>query len=182
MVFTNRFKVQPRLNKPWRSRSNVLVSVKSQPKIKRDVAKLVKKSKANDEKKYFDFTYAAAGIGATTQLVNANGNEIISSIPQDDTATGRDGRKATIMSVHIVGSLNWTASSNVQRGTECVFFLVEDKQANGALPPVGQIWNITSPGIVRNPANFERFRILKRMLVLSNDGGAKVSVTGTIIV
>jgi len=113
------------------------------------------------ELKYFDtavnFSFDTTGeIPATGQLA---------LIPQGDTATTRDGRQATIKSIQIRGDLNFVPAANAVAAGSTHLYLVQDRQCNGALAGIDDVFrNVGTPISMRfrNLANSQRFRILKR--------------------
>jgi len=86
-------------------------------------------------------------------------------IPQGDTAIERDGRKATIKSIHVRGTFFYEPAAT--SGTTCVYFyIILDTQANGAAPAITDIF--TTSGMDRNFINLDntsRFKVLKKITV-----------------
>lgn len=115
-----------------------------------------------DELKFFDtslaFTFDATGeVPATGQLV---------LIPQGVTESTRVGRKCTIKSLQMKGSLNYVPAAAATAATTVFLYLVLDQQCNGAAAAVTDV--LTGNGLqvaFRNLANGERFRILKKIKV-----------------
>lgn len=113
----------------------------------------------NPEVKFLDttntFQFDSTGeVPATGQLA---------LIPQGDTESTRDGRVATIKSIHIKGALTLVpAALGLASGTTYMI-LVLDKQCNGAAAAIGDVLTGNSMALsFNNLANSERFTILKK--------------------
>lgn len=126
------------------------------------------------EKKFFDtalaFTFDTTGeVPATGQLA---------LIPQGDTESTRDGRKAVIKSIQIRGTLTISPTASTVTDCVCYLYLVLDTQCNGAAAAITDVF--TSNSMSDNQLqlnNSGRFRILKRWVKVFNPtaGGAPLT-------
>lgn len=114
----------------------------------------------NAELKFFDtaldFAFDATGeVPATGQLT---------LIPQDATESGRNGRKCTIKSIQLHGSMTYVPGASTDGTSACYLWLVLDKQCNGAAAAVGDVLKngATMQKALINLSNSERFVILKK--------------------
>lgn len=134
---------------------------------KRSLAKkvniLAKKCKDADEKKFFD---TALGFAPSNALsIPATGQ--LSLIPQNDTQSGRDGRKAVVSSIYVHGEVEITGGTLTRSDYGCIY-VVLDKQANGAAATVANADTgiFTTADIAtanRTLANVDRFQILGKI-------------------
>lgn len=99
------------------------------------------------------------------------------TIPQDDTQSGRDGRKIVVKSLLFNGSAIFSPGAGATASTNACMYLVQDKQANGAAATVADdnTGIFTASGsnainAVRCLANSNRFRILKKWAWSMNPG------------
>lgn len=91
-------------------------------------------------------------------------------IPQGDTESTRDGRKAVIKSIQIRGSLLYTPGASAQGSHICYLYVVLDTQTNGAAAAITDVF--TSNACQKNMLqlnNSGRFRILKKMVFAFNN-------------
>lgn len=114
------------------------------------------------EKKFFDtalsFLFdATAEVPATGQLT---------LIPQGDTESTRDGRKAMIKSIQIRGNVLYNPAA-VTTGCDDVFvYVILDTQCNGAAATVADVFTGTNLSTaLLNLNNSGRFRILKKLKI-----------------
>lgn len=115
------------------------------------------------EKKYFD-TALAFSIDLTGE-VPATGQ--LALIPQGDTESTRDGRKATIESIQIRGSLAFAPAAAANAAAVTHMWLVLDTQANGAAAAWDDVFNgtgVSAGSVMLNLNNSDRFRILKHFV------------------
>jgi len=117
------------------------------------------------EKKFFDtalaFTFDATGeVPATGQLT---------LIPQGDTESTRDGRKATIESIQIRGQAVYIPGAAAAAAACAFLYVVLDTQANGAAAAVTDVFttNAMSTNLL-NLNNSGRFRIIKKIVIPMN--------------
>jgi len=114
------------------------------------------------ELKFFDtaltFSFDTTGEVATTAILGQ-----LSLIPQGDTESTRDGRKAVIKSIQLRGSLYFVPGSDVNGIDNTYLYLVLDTQANGAAAAVTDIFtsNVMATNML-NLNNSGRFRIIKK--------------------
>lgn len=112
------------------------------------------------EKKFFDtalsFTFDSTGeVPATGQLA---------LIPQGDTESTRDGRKATIESIQIRGQAAFLPSAAATAAANVFLYVVLDTQANGAAAAATDVFTGTNfAEAMLNLNNSGRFRILKKI-------------------
>jgi len=123
------------------------------------------------EKKFFDtdinFNFDATG------EIPANGQ--LTLIPQGDTESTRDGRKAVIKSIQIRGNMVWLPGAGTTASSVAYFYCILDTQCNGAAALITDVFtSATMNQNLLNLNNSGRFRILKRW-VIPQASGAGVS-------
>lgn len=112
------------------------------------------------ELKFLDTTLDSTAIDATGEIAPGGGTSTgIVLIPQGVTESTRVGRKCTIRSIQMRGSLD--LQSDTSSAYICLA-LVWDKQANGAYPAYTDIFEVNHYTSPLNLANSGRFVILKR--------------------
>lgn len=112
------------------------------------------------EKKFFD-TALSFSVDATGE-VPVTGQ--LTLIPQGDTESTRDGRKAVIESIQIRGSMLFTPGASATAATATNLWLVLDTQCNGAAAAWDDVFSgtaVTGASTLLNLNNSGRFRILK---------------------
>lgn len=130
------------------------------------------------EKKFFD-TDLAFNID-TTGEVPATGQLCL--IPQGDTESTRDGRKATIESVQIRGKLLYSPGAGANASCTSHMYLVLDTQCNGAAAAATDVFTTTDfwdAMIQLN--NSGRFRILKHWVHTWNPPAGATTAYNTVI-
>jgi len=115
-----------------------------------------RRATSGSELKFLDTTLApttAAAAGTvTTNLV---------AIPQNDTESGRVGRRVVIRSIHLRGNVRIDSTGTAAAGADqCRLILVQDKQANGAAFAVTDVLASADYRSHKNLDNVSRFRIL----------------------
>ncbi len=119
------------------------------------------------ESKFLDTTVSDAPI--TAGMVIAN----LTVIPEGNTESQRVGRKVTIKSIHVKGTLTLTAATALASTTDKVFgMLVLDKQTNGAAFAATDLLDTDSIISFRQLANTQRFSILMKKVWTMSAGGA----------
>lgn len=119
------------------------------------------------EKKFFD-TALAFSID-TTGEVPATGQLVL--IPQGDTESTRDGRKAVIKSIQLEMNLQLGPSAAAQASGLTSIYLVLDTQCNGAAAAATDVFTGTNfTTALLNLNNSGRFRILKQWTHAWNPG------------
>lgn len=110
------------------------------------------------EKKFFD-TALSFDFDLTAE-VPASGQLVL--IPQGDTESTRDGRKAVIESVQIRAALSFVPAAAATAATITNLWLVLDTQCNGAAAAITDVFtsNVASTAML-NLNNSGRFKILK---------------------
>jgi len=117
------------------------------------------------EDKFFDtalsFTFdSAAIVPATGQLT---------LIPQGVTESTRVGRKCTITSIYIIGSVNNVPAASATSSVMCYLYLILDTQTNGAAAATTDVFTSASlQSAMRNLSNESRFRVLKKFRLSFN--------------
>lgn len=116
------------------------------------LAKKVNKLISEQERKNHDVSASATLVAATAQIIQ------LSSIPQGDDATSRDGRKVSFVS----SQMRWTLL-DTGTGTGGFFrvIVLHDAQSNGVSPVAADI--LTAPTNIRSPLTMdfkERFRVI----------------------
>lgn len=124
------------------------------------------------EMKFVDTTFASAA----TTTAGAITNSSLNVIPQDNTESGRIGRKCVIKRVQLQGKLQLPASSTLNTSSDIVRIIVyQDKQTNGAAATVALLLEAANIFSFRNLENSGRFNILMDKKMTINAQGA----TGT---
>lgn len=163
------------------------VGVKMMPRRKtlaKKVAKLAKRCKETDELKFFD-TALSFNVD-TTMEIPASGQ--LALIPQNDTQSGRDGRKAVVDSIFIKFQTTNTSATSLVSNTLSYIWVIQDRQANGAAATVsnadtGIFTTASAPTSQLVLANADRFKILKKFYCYNlRDGSAHSANTGTITI
>lgn len=112
------------------------------------LAKKVNRILSEQERKNFDVSGTlVAMVAGTPQIIQ------LSSIPQGDDATSRDGRKISLVSSQMRFNISGADSFRV--------IVMQDMQSNGVSPAVGDV--LTAPTNIRSPLTLdfkERFRVI----------------------
>lgn len=125
------------------------------------------------EFKFFDT--AVSSLIDSTLEIPATGQWAL--IPQGDTQSTRDGRYATIKSIHFRGALTGTAGATSESAV--FIWLVQDKQANGAAAAATAVMTGTSAeSCHRNLNNNRRFKILHKEVIAPNKVGFQMDAGG----
>lgn len=118
--------------------------------------------RGDTESKFFDtnvsFNFDATGeVPATGQLT---------LIPQGVTESQRIGRKCTITSMQFKGHFSFAPAAAAQASGIAYFYVILDTQCNGAAAAITDCFTSTNLSIaLRNLANNQRFRILKKIVM-----------------
>lgn len=113
------------------------------------------------ELKFFD-TAQSWSFG-TTMIIPTNGQ--LTLIPQGDTQSTRDGRRAFIRSVQLRGALDYNPGSNGYAAVHCFLYLVLDTQCNGAAAGATDVFtSATAHTSLMNLNNSGRFKIMKKWI------------------
>lgn len=118
-------------------------------------------------------------------VFNQPASSCLNVIPQDDTQSGRTGRKVVVESIHFHGMVAFTGTGvALVQSTYCDFYIVQDTQANGANPTIvgantGFVTTNNINTMQRTLANVNRYRVLKKIRVLC-DPTAGAGTVGTI--
>jgi len=133
---------------------------------------------ASGEDKFFDttnsFNFDATGeVPATGQLV---------LIPQGVTESSRVGRKCTITSIQIKGSLIFIPAAAATAATNIFLFLIQDTQCNGAAAANADVFTGANLGrAFHNLSNSSRFKILKKWVItMVSQAGAATALNNVI--
>lgn len=120
-----------------------------------------RRSARTEERKFFD-TALSFNFDATGE-VPATGQ--VALIPQGDTESTRDGRKATIQSIQIRGYINYPPGAAATASDTAHLYVVLDTQANGAAAACTDVFTSTSLATAMlNLNNSGRFRILGKIV------------------
>lgn len=129
------------------------------------------------ERRFFDqqenWTFADSAVVVVDSL-----NKLVQGAGSSD----RIGRKAVIHSVQIRGEVRASSGGSTAGANLAYFYLVEDKQANGAVASVGDV--LTSDILLRgliNLSNSKRFRIIKRFVIELNATAGVSGAFGDVI-
>ncbi len=119
----------------------------------------------NAELKFFDGTKTATVMGSSGTIFDDSLNEIVQGV----TESNRIGRKCTIRSLHMRGSIVKPVSADITVGADRVRIIVYlDKQANGATAAITDIVESASTGSFLNLANSGRFRMIYDKIMTFN--------------
>lgn len=120
------------------------------------------------ELKFFDT--AVSFTADATNEIPATGQ--LSLIPQGDTQSNREGRKAVVKSIQCSGLVNFTPGAGATASDILTMWIVQDTQCNGAAATVADdnsgifIGTGANASVaVRCLANSDRFRILKKWTI-----------------
>jgi len=134
----------------------------------------------NAELKFFD-TDLSFQVDLTPE-VPATGQ--LNLIPQGTTESQRIGRKCTLKSIQIDGSVSYVPPTSVG-GTIVTMALVQDTQCNGVAATPADVYNINGAnlanGALRNLANGQRFRVLQKWDMPMNVGAGIVNAFGQVV-
>lgn len=105
---------------------------------------------------------------ATAEIQPAAAGSLV-VIPQDDTSSGREGRKVTVKSIELKMQSIFAPPVATATAALAFVYLIQDTQANGAIPAVtgdAGIYTATFAGfpglLTKQLANENRFRILRK--------------------
>ncbi len=100
----------------------------------------------------------------------------IVDIPQGNGESDRIGRKCTIKSIHVKGTIELPGKTDANSVSDVVVgMLVLDTQTNGAVFAMTDLLEIDNFRSFRNLANSNRFKILKKKVYTLKVGGAAPS-------
>lgn len=137
---------------------------KTYRKSKTNIARTVNKIINKDVEYHFKDVAPSVSLSATGTLTLLNG------LTTGDTDQTRQGKKVTVKSIQLGGTVSTTTEDTVVRA-----MLVYDKQANGDAPSILDILTAKEPGAFKNLDNRKRFIILMdRVIPLSLNEGASV--------
>lgn len=136
---------------------------------------------AQIERKFYDTTLvlgASTGVASTTQATGA----INLTLPQNTSANGRIGQKIIVKSIQV--KFRATLAAGATDNDHLHIWLIQDTQANGALPAIGDVFD-AGGGIIgtqlRNIANGNRFKILNHTeFDLNADAGVAAAFGGDV--
>lgn len=132
----------------------------------------------NVEKKFLDTilngTNASYG---NDGVVAANGIVCINAMALGPTSSNRVGRNVTVTSIFYRGIITFKTTNTGVISQATRTMIVQDKQANGSTPTIGDILLPTSPGVAQvycpmNLLNSDRFRTLSDEVRLIFANGA----------
>lgn len=116
------------------------------------------------EKKFFD-TALSFNLDFTGECSTTAGTGLINLIPQGDTESTRDGRQCTIESINIRGDMTFIPGAAAQASGTGHLYLILDKQCNGALSAITDVFTSNDMRIVfHNLANSKRYVVLKKWI------------------
>ncbi len=133
------------------------------------------------ELKFFD-TAISFTVDATAE-VPATGQ--LTLIPQGVTDATRVGRKCTIKSVYINGSVSFVPGATATAAMVMHLYIMLDKQANGAAATVsgdsGIFTGTNLSSALQNLSNAGRFQTLRHIIVTLNPAGGVASAWNIVI-
>jgi len=106
-----------------------------------------------EELKFLDTDIATTNVATTGTILGT-----LNQVPQDDGMSGRTGRKITIKSISVHGTVNSDAAVLIYSRCRCIVYI--DKQANGAVATAATILQTTDIDSFRNMENIERYTFL----------------------
>ncbi len=114
------------------------------------------------ERKFTDTFLGGTAIQQTGTLVSP-GNGLTQCV-QDDTESGRDGRKTTVLSLHGRGNLVLQSAGAFREPEQVLLILCMDTQTNGTQMTYAQLMDIPTTSLgplgFRNLENTQRFKVL----------------------
>jgi len=130
------------------------------------------------EDKFFDTTLGFSF--DTTGEVPSSGQ--LALIPQGVTESTRVGRKCTVKSIQIRGSLTMSPAASATACATAYLYLVLDTQCNGAPAAITDVLtsNAMNQGLI-NMANSGRFRILKRWAIPFNPAAGATTALNSVV-
>jgi hypothetical protein len=140
-----------------------------EPKVSGAVKAYVARAVGSTELKYssaLGLTYAG---DTTGQIALMNG------VTQGDDFTNREGRKFTVKAIQVQGKVASGPSTVLPTRTKVLVIL--DKQANGALPTMTDIFQSSSSNSFMNMNNVGRFKVLASKSFVT--GGFDTTATQT---
>lgn len=123
------------------------------------------------ELKFFDTVEPASAVAIAGSIINAS----LNIVPQDDTQSGRIGRKIVIKKIQMRGQLLLPATTVAADTSDKIrIVMVLDSQTNGAAVAVATITETADINSYLNMANSSRFRVLydKFHTLTASAGGA----------
>jgi len=138
-----------------------------------------KRQSKSEEVKFFDT--ALSFLFDNTGEVPATGQ--LALIPQGDTESTRDGRKAVIKSIQIRGTMSFVPAALATATEVTYLYLVLDRQANGAAAAITDVFTsnvMRSNNLELN--NSKRFKILKKWVTAFNSGAGATTAYNNVVV
>lgn len=116
-------------------------------------------SRSTGELKFVDSTLAGTLTATAGAILPTTGSLLL--IPQDGTESGRVGRKVTLKSIAMRGTVVLPAATGATSTDDVVrIILVQDKQCNGAAMGVTDLLETATADSFNNLSNKSRFRVL----------------------
>lgn len=128
------------------------------------------------ELKFKDTLISATAIDTTVEMFDESDNLV--RLVQNTSASGRIGRKVTLKSVQFKGAVSSAPSAATNFNGQVDIYLIQDTQANGALPDsVSQIFiGNNSNALMPNLDNKQRFKILvHKQITMPQPGGVSAA-------
>lgn len=129
------------------------------------------------EVKWFDTTFGATTVDSTAELIGTS----LNLITPGDAGTNRDGATVTVKSIEYTFSFLQTPAAAATSATSVYFWLVQDRQPNGAAPALTDVLTTaTACNAFPVVPNQYRFKILrKEVLDLNAQGGVTTAYNNT---
>ncbi len=127
------------------------------------------------ELKFKDTSYAETALAATGTVLTS-----VNLIAQGVTENTRLGRKAVLKSLTLHGELTIGSIAGTTETSIYTFYVIQDRQANGAVSSVATAFENLTVNAFMNLANKDRYTILKRWHGTLNTQGVDVAGTGTL--
>lgn len=130
-------------------------------------------STPGSELKFLDTTLAPTNV-PQAGVVEPN----VVTVPQDNTESGRNGRKVLVKSIWFKGQIQLTSQGATGNTDDTVrIIVVQDRQANGAVFTVPQVLSTADYRSFRNLDNERRFRVLSDQTMVINQNGGLAAAT-----
>lgn len=112
---------------------------------------------------YADTTSAVA-VSASGYITTASSAHVLNQVPQDATSTGRIGRRITMKSIHLKGSVIGPTAAGQNSGPVrmCLVYIPVMDRTVTTMPPQNVIWTSQDARQLRVLNNAHRFRIIRQ--------------------
>lgn len=129
------------------------------------ISKVAKSILNQQELKVGDTTFSGLTVDSTMEIPGGS----INLITQGDAVQNRDGNVVEVKSVEWSFDFQLQPAASANGSTVVHFWLIQDRQPNGAMPAISTIFTSDNAALATTVAgNQYRFKILKRDVVVMN--------------